>query len=91
MWLSCRFSRSLWRYSAASPVSRRLATMRNSLPFSASSRMNRSAVASSSTRSTRSSVVRQTLDMKEVTTMVMMKKEAILIPSGRPRTFCAVV
>jgi hypothetical protein len=42
-------------------------------------------------RSTRSSVVRHTLEMSEVKTMAAIKKEAILMPSGCSMTLMKVV
>ena len=91
MWLFTRFSRSLKRYSAASPVSRRLATMRISLLCSISSSRYALAVSSSTTFSTRSSVVRQTREISEVKTIAPMKNEAILMPSGCSMTLTTVV
>jgi hypothetical protein len=42
-------------------------------------------------RSTRSSVDRQTLEIREVTTIAPMKKAAILTPSGLSMTLAMVV
>ncbi len=65
--------------------------MRISLPRSMSSSMKSRAVSSSSTCSTRSSVVRQTREMSEVKMMAPMKNEAILMPSGCSMTLTTVV
>jgi hypothetical protein len=53
--------------------------------------MNCTARSSARIPVTRSSVDRSARDTSEVTTMVMMKSEAILMPSGRSKTLVIVV
>ena len=73
-----------------SPEPGRLAMILISLPRAASS-MNFWASGSGSMPSTRSSVDRSARDTSDMTTMLRMKTEAILMPSGRSKMFVMLV
>ena len=57
----------------------------------AASAMNVLASASGSTRTTRSSVDRSAREISDTTTMLRMKTEAILMPSGRSKMLVMLV
>ena len=60
-------------------------------PWAASAATKASAVSSSATWVVRSSVLRSAREVNDAATMVAMKKEAILMPSGRSMMLAMVV
>ena len=89
-WCVCLASSSLSSYSAIDPSPGRFAIIRSAAPGSLES-TNRDANSSGLMPCTRNSVDRSARDTSDITTIVMMKSDAILMPSGRSNTFVIVV
>ena len=80
--MSRRCASSFSSYSAASPAPMRLAIMLSRPSCTSESAMNRRAASSNSIVSARISVVRETRETMETTTMPRMNKAEIASPSG---------